>query len=1383
MLESNLTHSQLQIWIGQRLSPDSPLYNMAFAYLFEGELRTDVFRRAWQDVVDDSDALRTVVDERDGVGSGRLLPLGSCSTEIVDWRGAGGSEERFTSWCRDRCSRPLKLDETLVDSVLVRLPDHRTGWYLNQHHLICDAASTVLLYRSVATRYRVLLESGQDPPVAPSYYSVAEKLTAEGAARAAAVEHWSSRQPRARGAAGLYGRSDEPNGTSSRRLTVELDRRQQRGIDRLCSEPGWRSLSPDLSRFALLATLLSAWLHRVTGRRDLGFDAPIGGRPTSEAKRSLGLFIEMFPFATRVESDDSFRTLGARCLEEAQLFLRHALPGTSSPSASSSNSIVLNYVPESFGDFSGIAPQVEWLHPGHGDRLHVLRLQAHDFSGSGHLTLHFDFNAGIFSEEQCQRAVHHCMRLLSALIEDADAKVGEIELLTEAEIEELACLDASASTSAPERTVVQMFEAQVDETPESIALRQGDRQMSFLELDRDSRAVAAALHRRITGREARVAILARRSISAVVAILGVLRARAAYVPIDPSAPSARVHRIVTDSEAEVLLLGEEVDAMAELETPQLGVSECLCEASLGQLEPPALDDLAYLLYTSGSTGRPKGVLIEHRGLADYLQWASARYARGDRLTYPLFTSLSFDLTVTSLFLPLITGGTLEIFPEPDGPVDSSVLEVADRNSVDFIKLTPSHLSLLDQRGLSGSRIRRMVVGGEDLRSRLADSVQRQLGDPAEIDNEYGPTEAVVGCCVHRYRAGRDSATSVPIGRPADGVELQVLTGAGARAPVGVPGELHISRTGLARGYHRLDELTASRFRPHPQRPGDRLYRSGDLVRFADGRLEFLGRTDRQIKISGHRLEPGEIETVLLSHPDISDSVVVARRRRSLSATDPTYCIRCGLPSNYPRAAFDESGLCGVCRTYSSIRANAEAYFKGMDELGALFADSATSNRSGYDCMMLLSGGKDSTYALCTLVDMGLEVYAFTLDNGFISEGAKDNMRRVTEQLGVEHELATTAAMSAIFRDSLERFSNVCHGCFKTIYTLSTNRARELGIPIIVTGLSRGQMFETRLTQEMFRDDRISPDEVDAAVLAARKVYHRVDDQVARSLDVEAFHSDEVFEQVRFVDFYRYCDVGLAEVLDYLRARVPWVRPADTGRSTNCLINDIGIYVHKLERGYHNYALPYSWDVRLGHKSREEALTELNDELDLDHVHRTLDQIGYRPIGRESDDQTTLAAFYVSAREVSEADLRRHLAERLPRALVPATLQRIERVPLNANGKLDEQALPQQQPQTSSAARLVPLEGPVEEYLASVWQEELGVGAVGATDNFFELGGTSLAAMEIMLRLCREFHLDLALETIFEHPTLRQLAGVAEDRILEDVAALDANRQERLLGEQ
>lgn len=1377
---SQLTHGQRQIWIGQQLNPAAPLYNMAFAFVMATDLRVDIFQRAWSRVLDGSDVLRTSLAERTGAPYRRLLETAGSATEVLDFRSQPDGRAAFSQWSHDRCSRVLPLDRALVDSVLVRLGEGCTGWYLNQHHLITDAWSTVLLFRQVAAEYAALLRDEVAPAELPDYYSTAAALaarTSETPTRAAAMAHWDARRIQDGHAVPFYGHDTTPVGTASTRLTVEIGEARSSAIDQLSLEAGFQSLSTDMSRFAVFATLISSWLHRVSGVPQLVFDAPVAGRPTPTAKRTLGLFIEVFPFGVAVEPQDTFRSLGAKCLEEAQRFLCHALPGTSAPSAATASNVVLNYFPQAFGEFDGAQTSVEWVHPGHGDSVHALRLQVHDFAGSGRYTLHFDFNDEALPVSRRRRALEHFDRVLAAFLGDPDRVIASIDVRTEGEIQALAAFNATDSEPVPDESVLATVLSQVDRTPHDVALRQGPLKVSFRQLREDTEALAATLVQRGVTSGDRIAVLSRRSCHAVIAMLAILRARAAYVPIDPSYPAARIRFLLEDSGATLLLSGEAEYAGAPDGVTCLSIGQGIDIGRGASLTTPlpGLDDLAYLMYTSGSTGRPKGVLIEHRGLADYVAGAARRYVRGTRLSYPLFSSLAFDLTVTSVFLPLVTGGTLEIYPEPLGPVDTALFDVISANRVDFIKLTPSHLSLLRRMDLTGSRIRRMVVGGEELTTALAAAISAQLGDRLEIYNEYGPTEAVVGCVVHRYNRTEDVDSTVPIGAPADHVTVEVLNEALAPVLDGVPGELWISRPGLARGYHGLDTLSTTRFRRSPNPPGTRRYRTGDLVRFTShGTLEYLGRLDRQLKIAGYRVEPAEVEAVLNAHPGIEQSAVVAQRREDGTPTPaaaPSTCGRCGLSSAYPAVSFDDEGICSICRTYESTKTYAQAYFRTSDELRRLFEESARARKPAYDCMMLLSGGKDSTYALCQLVEMGLSVYAFTLDNGYISDDAKANMRKVTTQLGVPLEFGSTPAMPAIFRDSLTRFSNVCHGCFKTIYTLSTTRAQALGIPVIVTGLSRGQLFETRLDPEMFRGNRYSPDAVDAAVLEARKIYHRVDDEVARSLDVRVFEDDRVFEEIQFVDFYRYCDASLDEMLAYLERTVPWVRPADTGRSTNCLINDVGIYIHNKERGYHNYALPYSWDVRLGHKSRDAALEELDDDPDMDRVRRTLAEIGYdehRPTVRT--DQPTLVAYVVASDDIPEDELRRWLGEHLPSPLVPAILMKVDSIPLTVHGKLDEQALPRPQQSPRSEIHRVP-DGPVQQYLAGAWEEQLRVERIGRDHHYFELGGTSLGAMEMMLRVCNEFDIELPLDTVFKHATVKALAEVVEQRILDDVEQL------------
>ncbi len=526
----------------------------------------------------------------------------------------------------------------------------------------------------------------------------------------------------------------------------------------------------------------------------------------------------------------------------------------------------------------------------------------------------------------------------------------------------------------------------------------------------------------------------------------------------------------------------------------------------------------------------------------------------------------------------------------------------------------------------------------------------------------------------------------------------------------------------------------------------------------DATLVYHGRIDEQIKTGGIRLEPVEVEHALAAHPAIERAAV---RLWSPRPTDPSHhCVRCGLPSNVPGIDFDGDGVCATCHSYDRIKDQAAAYFRTTDDLRAIRDRARAASTGPYDCLHLLSGGKDSTYALYQLVESGFRVRTMTLDNGFISDGAKDNVRRSVADLGVDHEFVTSEVMNDIFRDSLERHSNVCHGCYKTLYTLATTRADELGIPVIVTGLSRGQLFETRLVPQQFGADRFDPDAIDRAVLEARRSYHRIDDGVNRLLDTTVFDSDDIFDRIAYVDFYRYVDVELSEMLDFLERSAPWVRPADTGRSTNCLVNAAGIHTHVTEQGYHNYAVPYAWDVRLGHKTRQEAIDELDDDLDMVAVGDMLGDIGYVPSPRE-----VLTAWYELADDATEpkpAELRSFLADRLPAFAIPSGFVAVDRIPMTTNGKLDVAALPgPTRVHRSGPTLAVSSETELEATIVAAYERVLQIEPVGVVDDFFDLGGDSLAALTLAVAVSDVLGFTVREELVFVNTTPRTLAEAIE----------------------
>jgi amino acid adenylation domain-containing protein len=964
----------------------------------------------------------------------------------------------------------------------------------------------------------------------------------------------------------------------------------------------------------------------------------------------------------------------------------------------------------------------------------------------------------------------------------------------------------SAAPYPADQTIIELFEAQVARTPDDGAIRLADQSLTYRELNDRANQLAAHLRTLGVGPNHLVALYMEHSLEVVGAILGVLKAGAAYVPIDPASPKERIAFLLQDITDGLAGTVPVVVTQARLESglPSGGAHVVTLDADFAAITGhPVLNpqarvsptSLAYVIYTSGSTGTPKGVMIEHRSLVNYIWWANKQYCQGERLTWPLFSSLAFDLTVTSIFTPLISGGRIVVYREDPGMPGMGVVKVVEDNAVDIVKLTPAHLAVIRDMNLRATPIRKLIVGGEDFKTELARTITESFGRPVEIYNEYGPTEATVGCMIHRYDSEQDLAPSVPIGIPAANAGIYVLDEQLSPVPTGVIGEMYLAGDGLARGYFNRPALTAEKFPttedPRDQGPGARspragarsvrLFKTGDLARWsADGRMEFLGRADHMVKIGGARIELGEIEARLLQHREVRECVVDVVNPLTTKASPPTHhCTRCGLASTLPGTTFDADGVCNICRGYEAYVDQAQAYFKTAEDLKALVAEMQAARTGDFDCLVLLSGGKDSTYMVYQLCALGLRPLVFTLDNGFISEHAKANIRRVVQALGVEHVFGRTPHMNAIFVDSLKRFANVCNGCFKTIYTLATNLAHEKGIRYIVTGLSRGQFFETRLTEDVFRREDFAVAKLDDLVLEARKAYHRRADAVSCHLEVDIFRDDRVFDAIQFVDFYRYWSVPLAELHAFLQQYTPWIRPSDTGRSTNCLINDVGIYIHKQQRGFHNYALPYSWDVRLGQKTRDEAMAELDDELDEARVKQILVQIGYtEPSPPDETGSRRLAAYYVSEHAVTVAELRAHLAETLPAYMVPTYFIRLDRLPLTANGKVDRRALPTFSPeQVQPAHDFVGPRSETEKGLAAIWAELLQVERIGVNDDFFDLGGHSLTAIKAVSRIRDAFKVDLALRHLFERPTVAGLAEVIDGLswVAQSTTAIDTAR--------
>jgi microcystin synthetase protein McyA len=658
------------------------------------------------------------------------------------------------------------------------------------------------------------------------------------------------------------------------------------GLHRLAREAAVPIKSVLLSAHFKVMSMLSGETDIVTG-------VSTNGRPEKkDGEKVVGLFLNFLPYRRRVSSGTWIDLARETFSDEQEI-----LPYRRYPMAALQHSRGRQRLFEAGFNYVHFHAVDAVLQSGEVELLDFktfeatsLTLQAHFNRGllNSRIGLTLEYDSVRLTDDQIQRIGGYYLNVLSAMAREPFAHHDAQSHLAPAE--ERLLLHAWNDTRTEKDAVVfvhEEFERQVMSTPAAVAVAFNDERVTFAELNTRANQVAHFLRRLGISSDSRIGICLERSPLMLAGLLGILKAGAAYVPFDAEGPPERFSFMVQDAQVDVLLTQERLLAAVPDDLSQVICLDADWEF-ISQCEttnpPIALDEenLAYVIYTSGSTGRPKGTMITHRGLSNYLRWAIAAYRLHDGQGAILHSAISFDLSVTSVFAPLLTGTQLLIVPESSGIEGlSDTLESAPNLSL--LKLTPAHIDTLKQR-LDPQRLSAMtkalIIGGEAL---LGESLAlwHEHAPQTRIINEYGPTETVVGCCAYEVAAGEITPGAVPIGRPIANTRLYVLDRAFQPVPAGVAGELFIGGVQLARGYLRRSGVTAERFVPDPfaSEPGQRLYRTGDLVRYLpDGNLVFVGRRDQQVKVRGYRIELGEIEAALDSHPAVEQSVVLVNEQ-------------------------------------------------------------------------------------------------------------------------------------------------------------------------------------------------------------------------------------------------------------------------------------------------------------------------------------------------------------------------------------------------------------------------------------------------------------------------------------------------------------------------
>ncbi|MCP4657472.1 MAG: amino acid adenylation domain-containing protein, partial [bacterium] len=630
--------------------------------------------------------------------------------------------------------------------------------------------------------------------------------------------------------------------------------------------------------------LLAAWqvlLSRTSGQQEVAVGSPIANRTQRELEPLIGFFVNTLVMRTDLSGNPSLIEVLRRVQEVSLGAYEHQdvpfeqvveelnPPRDQSRSPLFQVMFVMQNTPRE-------APRLGDLEIG-SLPLQTTRtrfdLELHFFEHQGRLI----YNVDLFERSTVERMAGHLVRLLEAMASEPSRRLSELSLLSEQERHQLLEWNDTAAAYPDEPCIHELFEEQVKRTPEAIAVVFDEQKLSYAELNARANQLAHTLRARSMDADDLVGLCVERSPEMVVGMLGILKAAAAYVPLDPTYPQERLAFMLEDSGVSVLLTQERLlELLPEHEIEVLCLDrDASAIASASTESPPATataDHLAYVIYTSGSSGRPKGVALAHAGAAALLRWGQTVVDEDDRRGMLASTSICFDLSVFELFLPLTGGGTVILAHNalalPTLP--------ARGGEVTLVNTVPSALAALIQQAAVADSVRTVCLAGEPLRPDLVDRIYD--AGVTRVFDLYGPSEdSTYSTCALRERQGPET-----IGRPIANKQIYILDRYGGAAPAGVAGELTIGGSGMARGYHRRPALTAERFVPDPfsDQPGVRLYRTGDLARWRGvGTIEFVGRVDHQVKLRGYRIELGEIEVVLEQHPRVNQAVAVLREDR------------------------------------------------------------------------------------------------------------------------------------------------------------------------------------------------------------------------------------------------------------------------------------------------------------------------------------------------------------------------------------------------------------------------------------------------------------------------------------------------------------------------
>ncbi|HEV2707208.1 MAG TPA: amino acid adenylation domain-containing protein [Pyrinomonadaceae bacterium] len=886
---------QERLWFIDQLQPGNTAYNIFTASRLRGPLDVSAMRRAANELLRRHEVLRTTFKVVEGQPMQFIAPTLELSMTPVDL-GSLPEAEREAEALRlviEDVSAPFDLEQgPLVRAGLLRLHELDHVFYLNMHHSITDRWSAAVIEQEIGALYYAFLQGQPSPlpelPIQFVDYAVWQRERMRGEIYQEQLAYWKKQLEGAPFVLELPADSPRPAIQTFRgaRVYFHLSHSLLEALRELSRVEGVTMYMTLMAAYKLL-------LYRYTGQEDMLVGCSIANRDRPETQNLVGFLLNLLVLRTDMSGNPTFRELLARERETALGAYAHQdlpfgklvqeLRPRQDPSRNPIAQAAFIYLDfpelttmESMG--LKVTPLVIDNGASRFDLTLALTETSDGFDGS------FEYIEGLYARPRIERMAKHLETLLLHIVANPDQRIRELPLLTPQERHQLLSdFNNTQHELPPTRTIHQLFEAQVERTPDAPALEFAGTSLTYRELN--NRANRLAQHLRALGvrPEVRVGLLMERSAEQIIGLLGVLKAGGAYVPVEAKTPRERIRYVLADAGVRVLvthgeltegLVAEDV-SVVEIDKLDGAGGDAKREAVAWEVDG---DNAAYVIYTSGSTGQPKGVVVSHANLVNTM--LAPFSPKPEPITASLLLmSYAFDGSILSIFTALTQGAKLLVPREGQQADPTQVARLIAESDISTIFTVPSFYELLlEQAQAEQLRTLRVVhVGGEACTPELVGRHQELLPQ-TRLFNLYGPTETTVWCTSYEFRAG-DADKPILIGRPSHNTQTYVLDEHLQLAPLGIAGELFIGGRGVARGYLNRPELTAERFIPHPysSEPGARLYRTGDRARFvSSGEIEYLGRLDHQVKLRGYRVELGEIEAILTEQEGVQDAAVIVR---------------------------------------------------------------------------------------------------------------------------------------------------------------------------------------------------------------------------------------------------------------------------------------------------------------------------------------------------------------------------------------------------------------------------------------------------------------------------------------------------------------------------